>query len=143
MRSRTQNGVALKLAPSRGADMNLGLAFPYRCAYLRRALALVAITTAWLASPVLSAPQPSSELPVIVLVRHANKAAQPTDDPPLTPDGVKRAQDLVATLRNFAVSVGSFQAMSTRGARSVGAKGGGRGAVAACPLRCRKENSRS
>jgi phosphohistidine phosphatase SixA len=98
------SGVASGLDPPRGADMNLGLAFPYRSGYLRRALALVVITTAWLASPVLSVAQPSSGVPVLVLVRHADKASQPADDPPLTADGVRRAQDLAATLRSAGVN---------------------------------------
>jgi len=44
------------------------------------------------------------ELPVIVVVRHANKAPEPLDDPPLTADGVKRAQDLAAALRGAGVA---------------------------------------
>jgi broad specificity phosphatase PhoE len=43
-------------------------------------------------------------LPVIVVVRHANKAPEPPDDPPLTADGVKRAQDLAAALRGAGVT---------------------------------------
>jgi broad specificity phosphatase PhoE len=43
-------------------------------------------------------------LSAIVVVRHANKAAEPPDDPPLTADGVKRAQDLATALRHAGVS---------------------------------------
>src|SRR5262249_20396394 len=35
-----------------------------------------------------------------VLVRHAERASQPVDDPPLTPAGAKRAQDLATSLRD-------------------------------------------
>jgi phosphohistidine phosphatase SixA len=37
---------------------------------------------------------------MIVLVRHADKASDPPDDPPLTAAGVKRARDLAAVLGN-------------------------------------------
>src|SRR3974390_2750714 len=47
---------------------------------------------------------PAGKLPVLVLVRHADKAAQPADDPLLTAAGTKRAQDLAAALRNAGVS---------------------------------------
>ena len=41
------------------------------------------------------------ELPALtVLVRHAERASAPADDPPLTQDGTKRAQALAATLRD-------------------------------------------
>jgi hypothetical protein len=41
------------------------------------------------------------ELPALtVLVRHAERAAAPADDPPLTAAGTKRAQDLATTLRD-------------------------------------------
>jgi broad specificity phosphatase PhoE len=46
----------------------------------------------------------TGELPVIVIVRHANKAAEPVDDPPLTDAGVKRSQELVTTLRDAGVT---------------------------------------
>ena len=40
------------------------------------------------------------DLPLlIVLVRHADKASQPADDPPLTTAGTQRAQDLAASLK--------------------------------------------
>jgi phosphohistidine phosphatase SixA len=43
----------------------------------------------------------SNDLPLlIVLVRHADKASQPADDPPLTAAGTQRAQDLAVSLRN-------------------------------------------
>jgi broad specificity phosphatase PhoE len=46
----------------------------------------------------------TAELPAIVVVRHANKAPVPVDDPPLTAEGVKRAQDLAAALRGAGVA---------------------------------------
>src|SRR6478672_13139476 len=41
---------------------------------------------------------------VILLVRHAEKAAQPPQDPPLTEAGLARAQALVAVARDAGVS---------------------------------------
>src|SRR4051812_6089102 len=43
-------------------------------------------------------------LPVIVVVRHANKAPEPLDDPPLTAEGAKRAQDLATALLSAGVT---------------------------------------
>ena len=40
---------------------------------------------------------------VVILVRHAEKAATPADDPPLTEAGVARAKALMAALANTAV----------------------------------------
>jgi phosphohistidine phosphatase SixA len=60
------------------------------------------ILTALLVLPVLRFAEPAlgaSDLPaMIVLVRHADKAATPQDDPELTPAGAKRARDLKAVL---------------------------------------------
>ena len=71
-----------------------------------RAVLAVALTaTVFVISPFRSAqPANADELPVLVLVRHADKAAQPADDPPLTAAGAKRAQDLAATLRTAGVT---------------------------------------
>jgi phosphohistidine phosphatase SixA len=69
--------------------------------------ALIATIVAFLASPLPSLAQSANHaggLPVLILVRHADKAAQPADDPPLTADGAKRAQDLAATLRDAGVT---------------------------------------
>jgi broad specificity phosphatase PhoE len=55
----------------------------------------------------LSSPAQSVDLltgPVIVLVRHAEKGPGPDKDPPLTPAGAQRAQDLRVALRNAGVT---------------------------------------
>lgn len=46
----------------------------------------------------------ANSFPTIILVRHADKASKPADDPPLTVEGEKRAQDLAATLRDAGVT---------------------------------------
>jgi broad specificity phosphatase PhoE len=95
--------------------MKLRLPLLGRARCLRRASALVAIMAAWLASPPPLVAQPSGELPILILVRHADKAAQPTDDPPLTEAGAKRAQDLATTLRSAGVtSIFTTQLRRTR-----------------------------
>ena len=71
------------------------------CPALAIALTPIAVATA----PFPSAAQTASPaLPVLVLVRHADKAAEPADNPPLTSAGTKRAQDLAAALRNAGVT---------------------------------------
>ena len=81
--------------------------FVYYIGYRRLVLAVALMTSAFVLLPfssVAQSPNRVGELPVLVLVRHADKAAQPADDPPLTADGAKRAQDLAATLRNAGVT---------------------------------------
>lgn len=52
-----------------------------------------------------AAPTPAAGFPAIVyLVRHAEKATQPYDDPPLTDAGRERAQALAAALKNAGVT---------------------------------------
>ncbi len=62
---------------------------------LLRILALLA-----LASPLSAQSAPT----VVVIVRHAEKAAQPAGDPPLTAAGAERAQSLVALLKDAKVA---------------------------------------
>jgi phosphohistidine phosphatase SixA len=74
---------------------------------LRQVLAVALMATAFAIFPFPSgaqSPNRAGELPVLVLVRHADKAAQPADDPPLTAAGAKRAQDLAASLRDAGVT---------------------------------------
>jgi phosphohistidine phosphatase SixA len=73
----------------------------------RRALAAAFTATVFVVAPSPTIAQPANradQLPVLVLVRHADKSAQPADDPPLTAAGAKRAQDLAAALRNAGVT---------------------------------------
>jgi phosphohistidine phosphatase SixA len=72
----------------------------YAGTFVTMALALLA----WPLQSVAQSSDHAGDLPVLILVRHADKAAQPADDPPLTADGAKRAQDLAATLRNAGVT---------------------------------------
>jgi broad specificity phosphatase PhoE len=59
-------------------------------------LVLIAITApSWSESA-----QPDASPTVVVLVRHAEKAAQPADDPPLTQDGHRRAEALAAVVKD-------------------------------------------
>jgi broad specificity phosphatase PhoE len=69
------------------------------------AFVLTAITFVVAAFPSVAQPgNLAGKLPVLVFVRHADKPAQPADDPPLTAAGTKRAQDLAAALRNAGVT---------------------------------------
>jgi len=44
--------------------------------------------------------QPDAPATVVLLVRHAEKAAQPADDPSITPDGRPRAEALAGVIRD-------------------------------------------
>lgn len=69
------------------------------------AIALTAIVTAGLGSGSSSRSTPSSAPPtVVLLVRHGEKAAQPAQDPPLSPSGEARARALVAVAREAGVT---------------------------------------
>lgn len=65
---------------------------------------------AWIALALLSATACAAAVQenptIVVLVRHAEKAAQPADDPGLTPEGAARAEALIGT-------VGSVDAIFT------------------------------
>lgn len=56
-----------------------------------------------LALPAVLPAQDATRPTVVVIVRHAEKAAQPANDPPLTETGVERAQALALMLRNAEV----------------------------------------
>ena len=75
--------------------------------YIRQVLTIALVATIFLVSPFRTVAQSAdhgSGLPVLILVRHADKAAEPADDPPLTPAGIKRAQDLATALRDAGVT---------------------------------------
>ena len=74
---------------------------------LRKLLTVALMAATLVIAPAWSAAQPTDragEIPILILVRHADKASQPADDPPLTEAGAKRAQDLAAALRNAGVT---------------------------------------
>lgn len=66
-------------------------------------LSLVAVPTG-LAGQVGSGPDSDAPAPIIVLVRHAEKAAEPAEDPPLTEAGRERAATLAALLGRSGVT---------------------------------------
>lgn len=72
---------------------------------LRPVLIVALAATAFVSPSVESVAQPinsARDLPVVILVRHADTAAPP--ERPLSQDGLKRAQDLAATLRDAGVT---------------------------------------
>ena len=78
-----------------------------------RALTLLALTLL-VSAPAIGAQSPAGHTTVI-LVRHAEKAAEPTADPPLTNAGVARAEALVELLKDAGVQgVVSTQFQRTR-----------------------------
>src|SRR5215470_14448328 len=54
-------------------------------------LAFILVLTGIAAPAQTQTTQPESSATVVLFVRHAEKAAQPADDPPLTQDGRRRA----------------------------------------------------
>jgi broad specificity phosphatase PhoE len=75
--------------------------------------ALVAVGLTLFASSGVAAQRDNQAMTVIV-VRHAEKAATPADDPPLTAAGEERAKDLLAAIRDAGVSA----AITTQFART-------------------------
>jgi len=71
-----------------------------RCTLAKLPVFLAAIVMgANCASPVFAqAAGPGASVPLVVIVRHAEKACAPPDDPPLSQAGMKRADDLAAAL---------------------------------------------
>lgn len=73
--------------------------------WLRAFLVFVGVAVAIPATGQSTERHPPAALPaVVVLVRHAEKALQPGEDPPLTAEGLQRAEALAATLWNAGVS---------------------------------------
>ena len=56
------------------------------------------------AAVVLASGVATAQASTVILVRHAEKAARPADDPPLTNDGQARAKDLAAAVADAHVS---------------------------------------
>ena len=72
----------------------------YSCVWIALALAAVIARAPALAD----AAQVSGEPALVMLVRHAEKAKEPADDPPLTDAGAQRAQALALALRDAGVT---------------------------------------
>ncbi len=66
-------------------------------------IAAVTAVTAVVASPVSASLAAQSAPTVVIMVRHADKAAAPVNDPPLTPIGIERAQALAEFLKEAKV----------------------------------------
>jgi broad specificity phosphatase PhoE len=64
----------------------------------------LAAPTALRAQVAVAKETPRAAATTVLLVRHAEKAAQPADDPPLTADGEARAQALVQVARDAGVT---------------------------------------
>jgi phosphohistidine phosphatase SixA len=77
-----------------------------------RVLSIVlALTFFWAATPIDAQPA------LVLLVRHAEKAATPADDPPLTADGLARATALVDVVKLFTATGGKVVALYASEAR--------------------------
>jgi len=75
-----------------------------RRAALRRVLALAALPLLAAAPASLASTNDAGMPALVVLVRHAEKAASPKDDPPLTKAGKERARALVDALKDTKVT---------------------------------------
>jgi broad specificity phosphatase PhoE len=74
-----------------------------RSTFLHVLLASLLVITVLVAHPTLPASQVAERAdsaPLVLLVRHAEKAPAPENDPPLTPAGTKRAHALAEALRD-------------------------------------------
>ena len=63
-------------------------------------LALILVFTGIVAPAPGQTARPDPSTTVVLLVRHAEKAAHPADDPPLTPDGRRRAEALAVVVKD-------------------------------------------
>lgn len=69
-----------------------------------RWIAVVCLVLAWGSSGVGTAAQNEFKVTTVYLVRHAEKAAAPTADPPLLESGTKRAEELARTLSKAGIT---------------------------------------
>lgn len=64
----------------------------------------IGLTIAFMAVAACTAAAQAARSTTVILVRHAEKAAEPADDPPLTAAGEARAQELWTAIKNAGVS---------------------------------------
>jgi hypothetical protein len=63
-------------------------------------LALILVLTGIAAPARAQTAQPDAAATIVLLARHAEKASQPADDPPLTLDGRRRAEALAVAVKD-------------------------------------------